>query len=130
MPSVSRKCLACATPFPGRMKWYAMRSFIFPSFTRSPSVFQRAVYDRLAFACAAYAAPLFVALGAVVVAPALLRGLLLLALTLYAGLLTVLAVRAACKVSWTWALVAGIAGVLCALLPLAAVAGAWAGLTG
>jgi len=96
----------------------------------APSVFQRAVYDRLAFACAAYAAPLFVALGAVVVAPALLRGLLLLAFTLYAGLLTVLAVRAACKVSWAWALVAGVAGVLCALLPLAAVAGAWAGLTG
>lgn len=91
-------------------------------------LFQRALYARLAFACAAYAAPLSVALGAALVAPGLLRGLLLVALSLHTLLLTVLAVRAACRVSWTWAIVAGTTGALAVLLPLAAVAGAWVGL--
>lgn len=94
----------------------------------TPGLFQPAIYVRLAFACAAFAAPLTAALGAALVLPDLLRGLLLFAFSLYALLLSVLAVRAACRVSWTWAIVAGVAGALTALLPLAAVAGAWVGL--
>ncbi len=93
-------------------------------------VFRRAVYDRLAFACAAYAAPMLAALGVVLAVPDPARGLLLLGLSVYGLLLTVLAVRAVCRVGWQWAAVAGVAGGLCAMLILAAVAGAWVGFIG
>ncbi len=99
-----------------------------PAGPTASGVFQKAVYARLAFACAAFAAPLSVALGVALVMPDLLRGLLLFGLSAWAAALSVLAVRGACRVSWTWAGVAGMAGALCALLPLAAVAGVWAGL--
>jgi hypothetical protein len=96
----------------------------------TPGVFQRAVYQRLAFACAAFAAPASAALGLVLALPGLLRGLLLLGLSLYGVALTIVAVRAACRVTWTWALVAGASGALSGLVLLAAVAGAWVGLLG
>ena len=96
----------------------------------TPGTFQKAIYVRLVYACAAYAAPLCAALGVALIAPDLLRGTLLLALSGYGLVMTVLAVRAACRVSVLWAAVAGTAGALAALLPLAAVAGVWVGLLG
>ena len=92
-------------------------------------LFQRAVYARLLFACAAFAAPLSVALGLALLLPGPLRALGVLALTAAAVALGSLAVRAACRVSPRWALVASLAGFVAALLPLAVIAGAWWGLT-
>jgi hypothetical protein len=96
----------------------------------SAGLFQWAVYARLVYAGAAYAAPLGLALGAALVLPGVLRGLLLAVLGGYGLALTVLAVRAACRVAWRWAALAAIAGALAALLPLAVVAGVWVGLLG
>ena len=97
--------------------------------TNGAGLFQRAVYARLLFACAAFAAPLSVALGLALLLPGPLRALGVLALTAAAVALGSLAVRAACRVSPRWALVASLAGFVAALLPLAVIAGAWWGLT-
>jgi hypothetical protein len=83
---------------------------------------------RLALACARFAAPLTVLAGLALAGPAGLR-LALLPLAA-AGLgLTALAVRAVYQLEWRWALVAALpAAALLAGVPLAAVAGVWAGL--
>jgi len=87
-------------------------------------------YGQLAFVCAAFAAPLTVVTGLLVSGPAPL-GLLLLPAAVCAVLLTVVAVRAVYRLDWRGAAIAAVPSVvLLALLPLAAVAGAWAGLVG
>jgi hypothetical protein len=88
----------------------------------------RGSYERLAFACAAYAAPLTLLAGAALAGPVGLR-LALLPMAGYGLALTVLAVRAVYQLEWRWALVAALpAAALLAGVPLAAVAGVWAGL--
>jgi hypothetical protein len=87
-------------------------------------------YGAWVFVCAAVAAPLTVAAGLMVSGPAPLR-LLLLPTALFALLLTVQAARAVYGLAWRPALIVTVPSVvLLALLPLAAVAGAWAGLVG
>jgi hypothetical protein len=85
-------------------------------------------YARLAFVCAAFAAPLTLLAGLLLAGPDPLR-LALLPVAGYGLALTVLAVRAVYQLEWRWAIVAALpAAALLALLPLAAVAGVWAGL--
>ena len=87
-------------------------------------------FGGLAFVCASFAAPLTVAAGLLVSGPAPLR-LLLLPAAIYALALTVQAARAVYGLAWRPALIVAVPSVvLLALLPLAAVAGAWAGLVG
>jgi hypothetical protein len=87
-------------------------------------------YGRWAFVCAAFAAPLTVAAGLLVSGPSPLR-LLLLPTAIYALALTVQAARAVYGLGWRAAVIVAVPSVvLLALLPLAAVAGAWAGLVG
>ncbi|MCC7361200.1 MAG: hypothetical protein IT317_17070 [Anaerolineales bacterium] len=92
-------------------------------------LFQREVYARLLFACAAFAAPLSLALGGALLLPGLARVVAVLGLAAASVALGGLAVRAACRVSARWAAVAALAGFAAALLPLAVIAGAWWGLT-
>jgi hypothetical protein len=88
----------------------------------------RGEYARLAFAWAAFAAPLTLLAGLLLAGPAPLR-LALLPLAGYGLALTVLAVRGVYQLEWRWVLVAALpAAALLAGLPLAAVAGVWAGL--
>ncbi|MCC6187632.1 MAG: hypothetical protein IT318_01250 [Anaerolineales bacterium] len=83
---------------------------------------------RLALACARFAAPLTVLAGLALAGPAGLR-LALLPLAATGLVLTALAVRAVYQLEWRWALVAALpAAALLAGVPLAAVAGVWAGL--
>ncbi len=90
----------------------------------------RGEYGSLAFVCASFAAPLTLAAGLLVSGPAPLR-LLLLPAAIYALALTVQAARAVYGLAWRPALIVAVPSVvLLALLPLAAVAGAWAGLVG
>jgi hypothetical protein len=90
----------------------------------------RGDFGGLAFACAAFAAPLTLIAGLLVSGPSPLR-LLLLPVALYALALMVLAVRAVYDLDWRATLAASLPGAaLLALLPLAAVAGVWAGLAG
>jgi hypothetical protein len=85
-------------------------------------------YARLAFVCAAFAAPLTLLAGLLLAGPDILR-LALLPLAGYGLVLSVLAVRAVYRLEWRWTLVAALpAAALLAGVPLAAVAGVWAGL--
>jgi hypothetical protein len=88
----------------------------------------RGDYARLSFVCAAFAAPLTLVAGLLLAGPDALR-LALLPVAGYGLVLTVLAVRAIYALDWRWTLVAALpAAALLAGLPLAAVAGVWAGL--